>query len=836
MTRHRKLVLLSIPLSLLLLLVVLLYSSWGLALGLRIAAVAIPGQLTIDEQQGSLMGPIHMRGLRYRDPHINVSIQKLDLGWRLWALLGGKLAITKLDVTGVDIDIPAQAQRQGKTQTAIVLPLAVDIQQASVDKLVIRTAANNAPVAIDRVTLSGHAGAQTITLHRLTLAAYHAQAQLAGKINLSEFFPLDLALDASYQLDAKRQLRTSGKLSGDLRKLRLSQSLSGLVQAELKAEANNILTHPQWTSQLDISQLDLHKLMTQSPELAVQGEVKGSGDLKGIHVESRLDLKSKRIGLAQVQLQGDSNLPLSDYHFTTAVDFTGVDLPPAKLSLQGTGNRQQVKVSQLQVHTLKGEVSGNARIDWQPQLFVSADLAMQGLHTGMLARQWPGKLSGELSLQSDTTAKNPLLHFSLRKLNGELRGYPVHAVITGSWTQAQLALAKLQLDIGGTRVSAHGSLARQWDVSMHAQSDNLNTVLPYARGRFDLDAKLSGTAVAPRLIVKGKANQLAYDQNEIDNLHVDVDLGLAQQARAYIDVQAKEVRALSGHWNSVQLQTSGNNAAHAITLDAINDKASLHARLHGEFAPWHWRGRLEQFHFNQARYGKWQLQQAVNIELAKGQYRLSNLCLVQNASHLCAQGQWNSKQRQARVDARAMPLLLLEPWLPKNIQLSGKLDAQANLNATAQNDIEARLSVHSLANSVVLHFVEINEHVILGTSALTAELNKAGLHARLHLPLHEGGGIDSELNLPGWTWQRPGLELWSPRCQPAHAVYFHQFFPTPARNTVQCIPSAGKNFRGPSRPQTAHRQSTPRAVHTRPRLALSLFAHRQICPGRGKTH
>jgi translocation and assembly module TamB len=753
MTRRRKLVLLAIPLSLVLVLVVLLYSGWGLALSLRIAAAVLPGQLSIDDQQGSLLGPVQLQGLRYRDDQVGVSIQQLDLDWRLLALVSGKLALTRLDAKGVDITIPAQAQAQGTKPVRMVLPLAIDIQQASVSKLVIRTKMRKAPLVIDKLTLSGHTSAQTIKLRSFTLAAYHAQARVAGTIKLSELLPLDLTLEASYQLDAKRQLRASGKLSGDLRKLRLSQTLSGLVQAKLAAEAKDIRTHLHWTSQLDISQLDLHKLLLKSPAVAVQGEVKGSGDLNVVHIDSQLHLYSKRIGLAQVHIKGDSDLRLTDYRLTTQADFTGVDLPPAKLSLQARGNRQHVNVTQLSVHSLKGEVTGHARVNWQPQLAVSADLAMQGLHTGLLARQWPGQLSGELSLHSETVVKNPLFHFSLRKLTGELRGYPLRAAITGSWTPAQLALDKLQLDIGGTKVTAHGSLAQRWDLNVHAQSDNLNAVLPHAKGRFDLDATLSGTATAPRLIIKGKANQLAYAQNEIDSLAVNMDLGLAQQARAFIDIQAQEVQARSGHWNSVHLRSDGSNAAHGITLDAINDKASLHARLHGEFTPWRWQGRLEQFSFTQAHYGKWQLQQAVNIVLAKAHYRVSKLCLVQNGSHLCGQGQWDAKQRYARADARAMPLLLLQPWLPQNIQLTGQLDMQAHLNVTAQNEVKAKLSVHAPANSVVVHFVEINEQLTLGTGTLTAELDKQGLRGNLHLPLREGGGIDSELNLPGWTWQ-----------------------------------------------------------------------------------
>ncbi|MEJ2451705.1 MAG: hypothetical protein P8047_13730, partial [Gammaproteobacteria bacterium] len=80
----------------------------------------------------------------------------------------------------------------------------------------------------------------------------------------------------------------------------------------------------------------------------------------------------------------------------------------------------------------------------------------------------------------------------MRQLQGELRGYPLRGELEGRWSQQQLSLSTLQLNVAGTTLSAQGELASSWDLQFHAASDNLGKLLPTAKGRFDLEGRLSG--------------------------------------------------------------------------------------------------------------------------------------------------------------------------------------------------------------------------------------------------------------------------------------------------------------------------------------------------------
>ena len=753
MTRLRRILLWFIPLGLLALLWFALQSNWGLRLGLHAASAALPGELTVTDPQGSLLGPMHLRGLRYHDEQVNVAIQQLDLSWQGLHLLWGHLAIRQLAINDMRIDVQAGANTASTPVTNIALPLAIDIQQAMLNKLTIKTASAAKPVVIDQIRLQGDARAQTINLKQFIIAAYQTQAHIAGKLALSKYFPLRLSLDFAYQANAKHSLKGSGMLEGDLRKLQLRQKLSGVIDAKLQAEATDVLGNLHWQGRTEVKRFDPHELVSQAPSVTMQGSVQASGDLKALRAQSQLQLDAKRIGHVTLAVKADSNLLLSNYRYQADGDFTGGGLPAAKFSMQGNGDYQHINIARLQAHALDGDIQGHANVVWHPQLLVNANVDVQQIHSGALFKQWPGIFSGQLSLQSQPRAKQYPLQFSVQQLKGELRGYPLQGEVKGTWTAQSLVLDTLQLNIGKTDVSAHGKLARHWDVDFRAHSQHLHELLPSVKGAFELSGRLSGSAAAPRLTLNGDAKQLAYEETYIDAVNMKLDLGLARDAAALIDLQATGVQTRAGHWDTLQLHSNGSNAAHTITLDAVNHVGSWHTQLHGKFEPWRWSGTLDQFHFKHPPIGDWRLQHPVTLALAKDQVKLSRLCLVQDSAHLCLQGQWNHTHHQAQLDGKALPLHVLEPWLPKNLQLSGALDVQGDLHTTAQGVVQASLAMHSPANSIELTFPEIKEHLSLGESTFKSELNKQGLHAVLHLPLAAGGGIQSEASLPGWSLQ-----------------------------------------------------------------------------------
>jgi len=68
----------------------------------RVAALA-PGELQVQTLHGDLLGPIHARGVVYRDARTELRIGELVLDWQPGALLRATWHITRLDLDDVQL-------------------------------------------------------------------------------------------------------------------------------------------------------------------------------------------------------------------------------------------------------------------------------------------------------------------------------------------------------------------------------------------------------------------------------------------------------------------------------------------------------------------------------------------------------------------------------------------------------------------------------------------------------------------------------------------------------------------------------------------------------------
>ena len=80
---------------------VVLTTEWGLHFVMARAAGYAPGTLHFDRLSGRLVGPLHIRGLTYRDENTDIRVDGIDLNWAPLALIHGTLHVTTLDMEGV---------------------------------------------------------------------------------------------------------------------------------------------------------------------------------------------------------------------------------------------------------------------------------------------------------------------------------------------------------------------------------------------------------------------------------------------------------------------------------------------------------------------------------------------------------------------------------------------------------------------------------------------------------------------------------------------------------------------------------------------------------------
>lgn len=768
MKRRIQYALLAIILVLPATVIFILTTNWGLSAVLSMASAMIPGELVVKDASGDLLSPLSLKNIEYRQQGIVVTIEQLDLVWQASALLTGKLHVNHLSAESLNISIQqADALTESKTtsvDTTIVFPFDFVIEQGIIKRIDILIGKESTPVVIGLLDVSAATEHQELNLKHLLVQAYEMQLETSGKIALQQNLPLKLTTDYTYNLNKHQQLTSQGVIEGDLEDLRIIQKTSGLVDAKLDGNVSDIMGDINWKSAIELIKFNTAVINEQVPDTIVTGNIRAAGDLHNISMQADLNMDEKDIGVANLHIDANSNLSDMNYQFALNGSFTGIDFPESQIDANGAGDLTKLVLAKLQITSLQGRIEGDAKIDWSPEFLASANLAVYDLNPGVLSARWPGKLNADLSLRSEFKKGSPRFVFKMEKLDGVLRELPIRAHASGSWYQDGLAIDVFKLNIEQSQFDVRGGLAKEWDLKFSAQSPNINQFLPEAKGKLEVNGQLSGHRAMPQLELTGQASELAYAEESIKSLLLRVDAGLAANAPMNIDIHAQGVTTPVGHWANAILKTAGNNHDHSLLLNLDNDTSKYSAKIQGRFSPWQWQGQLEQVEIDQKDIGMWHLKSPVDFSFSKNDYRIQSLCLLQNSTHICSEVNWAEKQRMVSLDGQGVPLTLLNPWLPANIQMSGQLTLQARLQSGLQDAYDAMLSITSTDKAIAVRFLDLNEEIHLAASEISATLDSKSLQANVKLPMSEGGGVKGEIQLAGWSPVQPWL-----RSQPVHA-------------------------------------------------------------------
>src|SRR5690606_17808188 len=130
----------------------------------------------------------------------------------------------------------------------------------------------------------------------------------------------------------------------------------------------------------------------------------------------------------------------------------------------------------------------------------------------------------------------------------------------------------------------------------------------------------------------------------------------------------------------IQLNLSGSQARHRLTLSLENRLQTLAVELTGGLTQQRWLGRLANLHLNSPQSGPWQQQSAAELELAKGHLSLQGLCLLQDGARFCGDGRWQSGELQSSGRLTNLGLARFVQGLPEGSMLEGSLGANFDLS------------------------------------------------------------------------------------------------------------------------------------------------------------
>ncbi|PPU89544.1 pathogenicity protein [Xanthomonas populi] len=441
----------------------------------------------------------------------------------------------------------------------------------------------------------------------------------------------------------------------------------------------------------------------------------------------------------------------------------------AALVFDSRGNDQRAQLKQVQATTPGGALDLTGEVGWTPALQWNVTAQLAKFDPGYFAPGWNGNLSGKLAskgrqLPAPAGGVSPGFEATadIPTLTGQLRQRALSA--NGKFAlRGEQGEGELELSLGNSRINAKGKVGDQLDIAAQLQPLQLDDVLPGATGTVRGQLQVSGRRDAPDITADIVGNGLRWNDYSAQSITLrgrlpwrGSDGQLALQGTA---IDAGMVL------DSVRVQARG--AVEALRLDAsiANSMASIalqgDVRRDGE----RWQGQVGTLRIAPAKGAAWALRQPAQFSTDGAAFTLSDTCLgAATGGALCASANWPREGMVVHGDA--LPLSLVQPWLPKQqgrqIYLRGELALDGSFKPRG-NAWEGAFRLASPEGGIRLG--ETRYAAVAGNAnrgevlrydqfSMQADFNPQQIQGKLGVGFQGAGFVDAKFNT-GWDAYAP---------------------------------------------------------------------------------
>jgi len=232
----------------------------------RVEAI-LPGEIDLGSAEGVLAGPLILRNVRWQGEGLTLAIDRASFDWSPRALLAGRVHVSHVRATGIDVELAEAAATE--QQAPIAAPALPDTLGLPVP----------VPVTLDELRIGPvrvRVGDRTTGPFELSLAATHAErayrirelalatpwGEASGDVELAAAAPFEIAAELEWRTRSIAPLAPAAgtlKLAGDLERLQVEfaalepgrLTVSGSVQPLAASPAWDLVARTPGTSAAD---------------------------------------------------------------------------------------------------------------------------------------------------------------------------------------------------------------------------------------------------------------------------------------------------------------------------------------------------------------------------------------------------------------------------------------------------------------------------------------------------------------------------------------------------------------------------------------------------------
>ncbi len=454
---------------------------------------------------------------------------------------------------------------------------------------------------------------------------------------------------------------------------------------------------------------------------------------------------------------------------TEAASPSGTVFPSARWRAAGKGNRKSLVLDDIQTDILKGHITGQGELSWQPQLSWSLDITGSDLDPGQYWPAWPGQLSLQALIHSKE--KPSAIALVISDLHGQLRDIPLKGNASLVIDQDTYAISHLALASGSSQINASGTLNEAWNMQWDVDIKNihealLDTHFTHHSGTLKGHGSLAGPRAQPRIRAELHSKNLTLDTYHADEVRFTFDVDLQNQLASQLDLLANGITIGNQSIDNVVVKGRGQAQNHEVDVTLKTNGKTLVLRAEGALGgdiatpnsaqtastlwPTSWTGRLTQANMTSQTLGYWPLTIPGALTITTDHAQLGSWCWTQQAAQICFDATRTANTGwQTNAHATNVPINWLQSFLPKEAILAGTFNATAvaylnpagNITGTARFIPSPGAIIHPLAN---------DQNLILAYTQglIEAALDADTLTARAALTLTDRGTLDGTLLLP----------------------------------------------------------------------------------------
>ncbi|GAA0722113.1 translocation/assembly module TamB domain-containing protein [Dokdonella soli] len=793
----------------------LLGTESGAHFALARAIGSTEGKLAVERSSGKLAGPLTLEGVRWHDAAagVDAKVGRVLIDLKLLELLGKRVHITRLDIDHVDVALTTMPPKPAPPASEFSLAAPIDI---ALDRLALKQAAitqDGKPLfALDSLDLGGAWTRSGAVVKALNLRAPEGSVDLSGTISALAGYPGNGETSFRWKV-ADVDYAGTLKANGDGRQARLDLNLSEPTPATVAAALTQSRDFP-WIAKVAVPRFDPKRVQKGSTLTALALNLEGSGDkdhgaLNGeVDVnEHRVQLEPLRYALAGQLLKiealtlkspeaagtlnanGEVQLDAKPVSATLALEWQGVELPAdlagqvlathgklnasgsaekfhadgalaigppgklADLALDLDGTPDLVTLKQLALKQSRAGLDAQGTVKLKPaigwQLIAKADK----FDPGAFAAEWPGALDFNLATDGVMTDKGPDATIELDRLGGTLRKRPISGNADLKIKPDYIVDGTLDIASGKSRVDVTGRGGNQTDATIKLAIASLGDWLPNAGGHLDGEFRAQGKW--PGLAVTGTAHgaQIVSGTTQVGTLDVTANIANLQPPQGSVNVKATKISSGSLAFDTLDLDGSGNQQAHALMLDAHGTPLGLKLALSGSAKDdGRWSGTLKTLDVAIKGAPPLALEQPAQLAWDGQQFSATEACLAGGGPKLCVAGSGGADGAlAARYRIEQLPIALISklasPEAP--FRADGVIAGNGDLQRAANGALNGNATIHSDQGSVA-YPDNANQPLLAYTGlALDAQLSPQSTHATLRATLDHDGKLDGQITLSG---------------------------------------------------------------------------------------